>query len=180
MRRLSSFFFLFALALLLTACGSGKQAVPPSETNQVEQEPSNPNSPVQEIQGASTKLTVYYSDSDLTKLVTEERVVNYSDDTEKYEAAIALLGESDEEGHFPLWKNFAYHSLSFKDGVLTIDAKGDNQYNLGSGGEAFAIDALKQTLFQFSEVEKIRILVDGKPAESLMGHVSIDDPITRD
>jgi hypothetical protein len=43
-----------------------------------------------------------------------------------------------------------------------------------------AIDALKQTLFQFDEVKRIVILEDGKPAESLMGHVDITEPLTRD
>lgn len=167
------------LLALLTACGTTE----PSQQTDVSAPPSttpNQNSQaVQQIQSASVQLLVYYADSQLTELIEEKRGITYSNDEDKYKQAIVLLGDPVEEEHQPLWKDFNYHDISFEDGQLTIDAMSNNTYNFGSTGELFAIEALQKTLFQFSEIEEIVILVDGKPTESLMGHVDISKPLTR-
>ncbi|MNP82329.1 hypothetical protein D3C76_1809300 [compost metagenome] len=50
---------------------------------------------------------------------------------------------------------------------------------MGSGGELLFLDVLKQTMFQFEEVQSIQLMVDGKETESLMGHVELENPIVR-
>ncbi|MCR8981906.1 GerMN domain-containing protein [Brevibacillus laterosporus] len=159
------------LALLVAACSNNSATVEPGNDTKTEQ-------PAKE--GQQLTLTLYYVDNDLTKLMEEkQQITNPVSDKDKYEKAMELLEKPSKPEHNALWKNFEYHSITFENGTLTIDAKGTNQYNLGSSGEAFAIDALQQTMFQFPEVMKIIILVDGKKTESLMGHVSIDEPLTR-
>jgi Sporulation and spore germination len=124
---------------------------------------------------------VFYSDGDLLSLQEEKKEIAFADDLEKYKKAIASLGvPQDKEKHFPLWVDFQYHSLTFDKGRVTIDADSKNVYNLGSGGEGMALEALAKTLFQFPEVESIAILEDGKAVESLMGHVEITEPMTRE
>jgi Sporulation and spore germination len=124
---------------------------------------------------------VFYSDGDLQSLQEEKKEITFADDLEKYKKAIASLeSPQDKEKHFPLWTDFQYHSLIFDKGRVTIDADSKNVYNLGSSGEGMALDALAQTLFQFPEVESIAILEDGKVVESLMGHVMISEPMTRE
>ncbi|QDX92357.1 spore gernimation protein [Brevibacillus laterosporus] len=159
------------LALLVAACSNNPVAVEPGNGTTSEQTAKEEK---------QQTLTLYYVDNDVTKLVEEKQQINKPEsDKAKYEKAMELLGKPTKPEHNPLWKDFGYHSITFENGTLTIDAKGTNQYNLGSGGEGFAIDALKQTMFQFPEVMKIIVLVDGKETESLMGHVSIDEPLTR-
>lgn len=46
--------------------------------------------------------------------------------------------------------------------------------------EQFALEALKNTLFQFDEVKSIELLVDGEVVESLIGHAELEHPILRD
>jgi len=65
-------------------------------------------------------------------------------------------------------------SLSTEDGVCTVDFSSDIlQANVGSGGEAALLEAIVCTLARGSEVDKVRILVEGQPAETLAGHVDI-------
>jgi hypothetical protein len=189
MKRRSLIGLAAALVLLVAGCGQGEKPVPQPSGQQTGTTASQPQAeqPVkpQAEQPAQSKLTkktiaVYYADNDLTALQKEEQEIAYADDLDKYKKAIALLEKPKQEGHNPLWKDFHYHSVTFDKGTLTIDADSKNVYNLGSSGEAMAIDALKQTLFQFDEVKRIVILEDGKPAESLMGHVDITEPLTRD
>jgi spore germination protein GerM len=179
MKRRMTFWVTAAAAILLvTGCGQGKapQAQPPAEQTET---PGSAAQPETEQQKTKQTIALYYTDDNLMELKKEEQEIAYTDDLDKYKQAIALLEKPKDEAHAPLWKDFHYHSVTFDKGTLTIDADGKNVYNLGSSGEGMAIDALKDTLFQFDEVQKIVILVDGKPTESLMGHVSIDEPLTR-
>ncbi|UFJ40927.1 GerMN domain-containing protein [Brevibacillus humidisoli] len=176
MKRFANLIFLLLLLALLSACGSSV----PSDS-QPAPAPDPTNGGAEEGQKISAQLQVYYSDANLEQLEAEQREISYQPDQsgDKYVQALSLLGMPTEQGHEPLWENFDYHTVSFSDGTLTIDASGENQYNLGATGEALAMEALKRTMFQFSEVEQIVILVDGKPADSLMGHADISQPLTR-
>ncbi|USG66327.1 GerMN domain-containing protein [Brevibacillus ruminantium] len=175
----TTFWLTAAVAVLLVAgCGQGKapQAQPPAEQTET---PGTSGQPAAEPEKTKQTITVYYSDDNLMEMIKEQQEIAYADDLDKYKQAITLLEKPKEKEHFPLWKDFHYHSVTFDKGTLTIDTDSKNVYNLGSSGEGMAIDALRETLFQFKEIEKIVILVDGKPTDSLMGHVSIDEPLTR-
>ncbi len=169
MRRIVLGFVLVCLVMALAACGSK-----PTESNQGNGGQANSKPPE-----TTTKVLLYYSNSDLTAIEKEEREITYQNESEKYEKAMKELGKATEQGHEPLWANFAYHSIKLENGQLTIDADSNNQYQFGSSGEAMAIEVLRMTMFQFPEVSKISILVDGEPAESLMGHVDISKPLER-
>jgi len=168
------------LATLLVA-GCGQKAEPaPQPTGAEQSSGSNQTPTTNEPKLTKESISVYYSDNNLMELQKEEQDISFAEDIEKYKKALELLEKPKKaDEHVPLWTDFRYHSVTFDKGTLTIDADSQNQYNVGSSGEAMALDALKQTLFQFPEVEKIVILVDGKKAESLMGHVDVTEPLTR-
>jgi hypothetical protein len=189
MKRRSSLWMAVAIALLASGCGQGAAPAPEQPASQAEAPApapaplpsSNPSKqqPAAEKQLTKQTIAVYYTDDNIADLKMEEQEIAFADDIDKYKKAIALLEKPKEPGHEPLWQNFRYHSVSFENGKLTIDADSRNQYNVGAAGEALAIDALRQTLFQFPEVQQIVILEDGKPVDSLMGHVDISEPLTR-
>lgn len=69
-------------------------------------------------------------------------------------------------------------SVSIKDGVCTVDFSEEiRKVNVGSGGEAAIISAIVSTLGQFPSVQSVDILVEGRPVETLAGHVDISGPI---
>lgn len=166
-----------AIFALMLVTGCGQQAAAPAPAPQ-------PATPAEQPSGSEmTKQTIsaFYSDGDLMSLQEEKQEISFADDLEKYRKAIATLETpQDKEKHFPLWVDFNYHSLTFEKGKITIDADGKNLYNLGAGGEGMALEALTKTLFQFPEVESIAILRDGEVVDSLMGHVEILEPFTRE
>lgn len=173
--------FLLIIAGLI-ACGTvpSQQQTSQPVVKPTEQPSSQTAAPANnQPEKTKAKVKVYYSNADLTNLVEEQQEIEYTDDKEKYEKIMALLGQSAQKGHEALWQNFSYHSITLKNGKLTIDASGENQYNFGSSGEEFAIEALTKSFFQFPEIKEIMILVDGKPTDSLMGHVDISQPLTR-
>ena len=114
----------------------------------------------------------------MMELVEGTAEITYKEDQEKYEAAYQALQKSDKGDMVPLWEKIGLNSLKFENGALTLDVTVPDEANLGAGGESFAIDAIKN-LFQFDEVKSLQILVDGQQTESLMGHVDLENPMTR-
>lgn len=173
MKRMKKGLYLISLIVtifMLAACGAGGQ--------EKHNEATQPTAPAAEPK--KQKVLVYYSNNDLTAMQKEEHEIAYATDEEKYKVVMGLLGKPAKPENQPLWPNFAYHSIKLgEDGQLAIDADSKNQYNLGSSGELMAIEALRMTMFQFPEVKTIQILQDGKPVESLMGHVDVSQPIPR-
>lgn len=176
----SRMIWMAALAMVLMA-GCGQKAAPaPQPTTPVEQ-PSGSTPSTPEPKLTKQNISVYYSDADLMDLQKEEQEITFAEDIEKYKKTLSMLEKPQKtEEHFPLWKDFHYHSVAFDKGTLTIDADSKNQYNLGASGEGMALSALLKTFFQYAEVQKIVILEDGKKTESLMGHVEISEPFTRE
>ncbi|MGD8192648.1 GerMN domain-containing protein [Brevibacillus ginsengisoli] len=186
MKQLLRSLVIVTLISVLTACGTApaqKQTVDttPKQTANSSASTTQPTEPQPEPQKAKEKaqIKVYYSNPDATNLEEEQHEITYQDNHEKYEQVLALLGHPGKKGHEALWDKFQYHSIKFKEGQLTIDASGKNVYNLGSTGELYAMDALMKSFFQFPEIQKIVILVDGKPTDSLMGHMDTSVPLTR-
>lgn len=128
----------------------------------------------------SQSITVYYTDPQQMDLVKGSAKIEFSDDTEKYKVAFKALQSSESEDQVPLWGDIELKSLKFTDGQVLIDIHKPVEAQLGAGGEAMAISALAQTFFQFEEVKSVEVLLDGEQVESLMGHVDLEHPMTRE
>lgn len=124
-------------------------------------------------------IKAYYTDPDMMELVEGTAEISYKEEQEKYEAAYQALQKSGNAEMIPLWEKIELKSLKFENGALTLDVTVPDEANLGAGGESFAVDAIKKTFFQFDEVQSLQILVDGQQTESLMGHVDLENPMTR-
>ncbi|MGE5543270.1 MAG: S-layer homology domain-containing protein, partial [Bacillota bacterium] len=67
---------------------------------------------------------------------------------------------------------------SLENGTAIVDFSNEiTRANVGSSGEVMLLDSIMATLAQFPGVERIRILVDGRPLDSLAGHVDITGPL---
>lgn len=128
----------------------------------------------------SQSIAVYYTDLQLMNLVPAKATISYADDVEKYTEAFKALQVSDNKELVSLWGKIELKSLKFENGQILMDIHKPEEAQLGAGGEAFAISALTQTFFQFSEVKSVEMLVDGEQVESLMGHVDLEHPMTRE
>ncbi|WP_018751330.1 GerMN domain-containing protein [Paenibacillus sanguinis] len=125
-------------------------------------------------------IEVYLTDNDLMELKQVSREIEVSSEHSKYESAFKAL-QTAEDGMLSLWENVALSSVNYSeaDGQLLLDVELPAASRLGAGGEALAIEALKQTMFQFEEVKQIELTVDGEQVESLMGHADLEHPMTR-
>ncbi|MBW4085608.1 GerMN domain-containing protein [Paenibacillus sp. S150] len=125
-------------------------------------------------------ISVYFTDPQQMELVPAKASISFADEAEKYSEAYKALQSSGNADQIPLWAKIELISLEFAGGQITMDIHKPDEAQLGAGGEAFAINALAKTLFQFEEVKSIEVLVDGEQVESLMGHVDLEHPMTRE
>jgi len=128
----------------------------------------------------SQEIEVFYADDQLLQLEQRTKTITFKDDSDKYSQTYAALQNSDQPELIPLWNNIDLLSAHFNQGKLTLDVHIPDEARLGAGGETLALDALRETSFQFDEVTSIELLVDGNAAESLMGHAELEHPLTRE
>lgn len=163
---------------------NGGEDVVATATAQPTAEPASPSPAATEQPTAPDKqsqnISVYFTDPQQMELIPAKADISFADDVEKYSEAYKALQSSTNPDQIPLWGKIELKSLKFADGLITMDIHKPDEAQLGAGGEAFAISALAETLFQFKEVKSIEVLVDGKQVESLMGHVDLEHPITRE
>ncbi len=64
--------------------------------------------------------------------------------------------------------------------LATVNFSADiQQANVGSSTEGLMLSAIADTLTQFQGIQRVAILVEGKPAGSLGGHIEITGPLRR-
>lgn len=165
------------LIALLSGCGQAKPPVQGSGDQGSVQPAPTPTPAVQE--NKQMKVKVYYGDENAEKLVEKETTISYKSDSDKYTAALKALTISPDSKQLALLKGFTFNSVALKDGRLTVDVSMAPESRLGSGGEAMLLEAMKNTVFQFSEIQSLDILLDGKAVDSLMGHMDLPHPIKR-
>lgn len=173
---------LAAAAMLALAAGCGD-----------EQKPAQADSPAQTAQTKDTEkpaqekpkemqVNVYYPRNDGTGLIAVSRKVNTEKD-DKYTAAMkSLLTGTKEKGQTNVIpKKAKLRSVTVKDGVATVDFSKELEQNFsgGSTGEEMLIGSIVNTLTDFSEVEKVQILIEGASVETLSGHMDLSEPLTR-
>jgi len=183
MRQLRTTIGLLLLSAALVTAASGCGTKDKSQAN------ANTDSSVaaagnQSEQAASTDKTkqsihIYYSDQDLTSLVELNREIEYDSPDQKVAAALAALQTDGSSDALSLWSKAQFQSSSLKDGAVTIDIHLPEEARLGAPGEMLALQALKQTLFQFDEVQSIDVLVDGEAVDTLMGHEELPHPFVK-
>ncbi|WP_042195453.1 GerMN domain-containing protein [Paenibacillus camerounensis] len=145
----------------------------PSPSPAATAEPAKPEKQSQSIE-------VYFTDPQQLDLVPATVTISFGNETEKYTESFKALQTSSTADQVTLWGGIELKSLEFKDGQVTLDVHKPVEAQLGAGGEAMAVSSLAKTFFQFSEVSSIELLVDGEQVESLMGHVDLEHPITRE
>lgn len=169
-----------AISILAIGCGSKPTSTGPVQGSDPVNTTPAPTANPSEENGESQEIEVFYADDQLLQVEQRKKEITFKDDSEKYSKTYAALQSSDQTELIPLWRNIELLSATFDQGKLTLDVHIPDEARLGSGGELLAIDALKGIFFQFDEVTRIDLLVDGDATDSLMGHAELEHPLTRE
>ena len=71
-------------------------------------------------------------------------------------------------------------TLSVDRGLATVDLSREFVANFHGGSlqESLTVEAITRTLTQFSDVNRVRILVEGRSVDTLGGHFSLSEPLS--
>lgn len=137
--------------------------------------------------GQEVKAELYYVNKgyiqlgkeELAGLVPVQRVLRYNKGTEE-EAIARALRENPENPKLTtaLRKDLAINSVRVKGKVAVVDFSDQNLYG-GSLEETLVLQQLVYTLTGRPGIEKVQFLVNGEKRETLMGHVTIIEPLGR-
>lgn len=142
---------------------------------------AEPDDGGQEVQG-----TLYFSDSQASKLLAETR--EFVQSTEGREglvmATVEQLTEGPrEEGHYKTIPDESeLLDVKIEDTLLMLDFNHEFQENSpgGSAGEIITVYSLVNTLTELPFVEKVEFLIEGEPISTLAGHLDLTQPVARD
>ncbi len=126
-------------------------------------------------------VKVYYSDEQAENLVEKEIDIELSEGESLEEKTLQSLKikPKDSKTFNAVDENIKFNSVKVQDKIATVDLSGDN-LNGASTQEAFLIDSVVAALTSLDTVDKVQFVVDGEKVESLMGHIEVTKPFTKD
>lgn len=185
---------MLASTLLLGGCGTeqGQGAGAGSSGSPVQKvedkhpgtgQPAKPSATPAETKAKQIDIKVYYPDDQGIGLVTVKRQVRVEPSGDKYKAAMESLmsGTKDKGCTVIIPKQAALRSVKVEDGLATVDFDRNlvKHFVGGSTGEEMMIGSIVNTLTEFPEVKKVRILIEGQPVETIAGHMDLSEPLER-
>jgi spore germination protein GerM len=179
MRKVLAFFFTLILILGFTACAGPSQS------------PENGQNKTDEIvdptpQVAEKEVNLYFANEDyvvtgdeqLEKLKAEKRVLQYGEDMSLEETIVRELmkGPQSEGLSTEIPSTVKLIGVRVDNGTAFVDFAQEGLHG-GSLQEFFTIEQIVRSLIELDSVDKIQFLIEGQKAESLMGHMSIYEPL---
>ncbi|MBQ8682703.1 MAG: GerMN domain-containing protein [Selenomonadales bacterium] len=127
------------------------------------------------------EVVVYRASSDGQILVQEKYTVAKTDETIAQAMGLLLTEPSSSENWSTIPEGTKVRSIHFANGIARIDFSPEIVRNFrgGSAGELLLVGSIVNTLTEIRGVEKVRIMVNGRPIESIGGHVDLSEPIGR-
>lgn len=179
---------LLSLALLL-CCNKPEVAPAPTSTEAITEAP--PDMFVDPIEVENEQMSyhqgkMYFRHPDQDALVPAKcRVVTSRNPAEELRSLVGKLGRAPEPGEgLPIWPENPRLRDAFvaENGLAVLDFSQDylRKVNVGATGEAYMVSSLLQAVFaNFPKIEKVHILIQGEVAETFLGHIDIEFPLTR-
>ena len=171
--------------ILVIAAGCAQEPVSESGTNEPNhsgsvQPSKNGGTQVEPNKEQKQTVEVYFADIQVLELEKREVQLEFIEDDEKYKKTFEALQNNDDTELVSLWEKVELLSIQSAEDTLTLDVHIPDEAKLGTSGELLALEALTTTMFQFDEINRLEVLVDGEALDSLMGHSELEHPIQRE
>lgn len=186
MKKHISILLLLLILLTLGACskkdlGDTPPVVEnPTENDQIDQDEVVDPNPEKETK----EVNLYFANGEyietgnesLEKLIVEKRMVEYGDVTleEKIVRELMKGPENTEKASTVIPSSIKLLGVEVADGTAYVNFAQEGLYG-GSMEESFTINQIVSSLLDLDSVDRVQFLIDGKKAETLMGHYSIEE-----
>lgn len=142
----------------------------------------SPAPPLREAVEPRAQLTLYFADRNAQGVVAERREVKKSRSNPEGALEELIKGpakDSELARTIPLGTRLL--GVKLAGGVATVDFSEELSTGHwgGSAGETITVYSIVNTLTEFRQVRRVRILIDGEEVESLAGHIDLGAPLER-
>lgn len=126
-------------------------------------------------------VKVYFSDDQAENLVEKEIDIELGEGETLEQKVVENLKAKPQDPNLynAIEENIKFNSVKVEDKIAIVDISSEN-LNGGSNQEIFLVDSIVAALTSLDNVDGVKFLVDGKEAETLMGHIEITDVKTKD
>jgi hypothetical protein len=138
---------------------------------------------IRELRRGAQEVTLYFMETTDTAFLAagEPRLFQQADLTVGNLMTELLAGPQSGTLSRVIPSNVTLLDASVVDGIAYVDFSGElAQINVGAEVENVLVTSIVWTLVQLNDVDAVQILVEGEVIESLAGHVTINEPLTRE
>lgn len=159
---------------------TGVQVPPPSASGNPQVTPSTPIVAKPE----KIKIALYYATKDGSRLVLENRQVDKVPGMARKTVEELLKGPGAASGlanTIPAGTQLLDINLK-PDGLAIADFSDElkTSHSGGSSSEAMTVYSIVNTLAQYPTVQRVQIMLEGKPVDTLAGHIDLSKPLEPD
>lgn len=178
-KKLISILCIAGCIVVLSGCGKVKQMLTAASATPEVMQSATP-APTETPESAKLiQMNLFYGNKEGDALIPKAVALEPAKDETIYLEALNQLTKSPDDQSVALFAGFSFLSAKMKESTLTIDLNLPKESQLGAPGEELLLDSLKKTIFQFTEVKAIEVLVGGQKVESLLGHMDLPHPIVK-
>lgn len=131
------------------------------------------------------EIKVYFSGEEGTLLAPERRIVKIGSLEAEVRGSLEILlaGPNDSKLASPVPQGVKIRSVRIKDGLAIIDFSEEIAFKHtgGSSGELQTVYSIVNTVaLNFPQIKLVELLIQGKKAATLAGHIDISEPFVPD
>ncbi len=134
-------------------------------------------------QAKTLSIEVYYPDDNGMKLVPVKREIEVNPYKDKYTAAVEMQMRAPKEKNltdvFPQGVKLLSVKVEGETAIVDFEGRLSKGFVGGSTGEEMLVGSVVNTLTNYPEIKEVRFMLDGKPIETIAGHMDLSRPVKR-
>lgn len=180
---------MMVMVSLLTAGCAGGENVSASKEKIIKQAEQKTNSDKKTLEGAheaaavkaeTARIIVYHATSDALYLMPEVHAVPKPEHYAQAALELLISGTTNKELSAVMPQGTKLRGVIVKNHIAYADFSDAIVKNGGgSATEILLVGAIVNTLTEIPDIQKVQILIEGKKADTISGHVDISQPLSR-
>lgn len=191
MKKFTIFMLVLVLAVGLAACAPKQEPASPQDpavSGPVEEPSEEPaEEPAEEpvVEEKTAEIALYFGNNEYITtgdekyewMLTEVQEITYGKICLEEAIVRALMAGPKDTDKLStgFTETIKLHSVYVLDGTAYVNFASDGLHG-GSMQESYVISQVVESLTQLDSVDRVQFLIDGQESETLMGHLSIEDP----
>ena len=170
---------LLGLLMLISGCDKTE---PQTDVMKDKIKDEKVTSNINNVDNKKENIIIYFPNENATALVPEVRNIKSGSNDVLIDALNDLLIGTKQNGSVNIIpKGTKLHGLEVKNKIAYVNFSKEfvKNFNGGSTGEIFLVGSIVNTLTEFPQVTSVVFMVDGKPIDTIAGHMDLTEPVKR-